>query len=50
MSTKNEPSKIKPSNLYDDSRMTDEQKREATKQYRDWCERKGLFPPQEINT
>jgi hypothetical protein len=45
MSTKSESSKLKQSNLYDDPRMTDEQKREAVKQYRDWCERKGLSPP-----
>jgi hypothetical protein len=46
MSKKNETSKLKQSNWYDDPRMTDEQKREAVKQYRDWCERKGLMPPQ----
>jgi hypothetical protein len=47
MSTKSEPSKLKRSNWYDDPRMTDEQKREAVKQFHDWCERKGLLPPQE---
>jgi hypothetical protein len=46
MSTKNHPSKLKQSNWYDDPRMTDEQRREAVKQYRDWCERKGLLPAQ----
>jgi hypothetical protein len=46
MSTKSEPSKLKRSNWYDDPRMTDEQKREAVKQFHDWCERKGLLPPQ----
>jgi hypothetical protein len=46
MSTKSEASKLKRSNWYDDPRMTDEQKREAVKQYRDWCERKWLLPSQ----
>ena len=46
MSTKSASSKLKQSNWYDDPRMTDEQKREAAKQFHDWCERKGLLPPQ----
>jgi hypothetical protein len=46
MSTKSETSKLKQSNWYDDPRMTDEQRREAVKQFHDWCERKGLLPPQ----
>jgi hypothetical protein len=46
MSTKSESSKLKQSNLYDDPRMTDEQRREAVKQFHDWCERKGILPPQ----
>lgn len=46
MSTKSEPSPQKRSNWYDDPRMTAEQKREAVKQFHDWCERKGLLPPQ----
>jgi hypothetical protein len=49
MSTKSESSKsskLKQSNWYDDPRMTDEQKREAVKQFHDWCERKALLRPQ----
>jgi hypothetical protein len=46
MSTKSVSSKLKQSNWYDDPRMTDEQRREAVKQFHDWCERKGLLPPQ----
>jgi hypothetical protein len=46
MSTKSESSKLKQANLYDDPRMTDEQKREAVKQFHDWCKRKGILPPQ----
>jgi hypothetical protein len=46
MSTKSEPSPQKRSNWYDDPRMTAEQKREAVKQFHDWCEREGLLPPQ----
>jgi hypothetical protein len=46
MATKSDSSKLRQANLYDDPRMTDEQRREAVKQFQDWCKRKGLLPPQ----